>query len=58
MSKTSKFVPLTGTVCGLALLAIDAYLNNKINENMFIAYMGFTVGGSSVYGIFKNWRKQ
>ena len=57
MSKTSKFVPLTGTVGGIVALVVDTYMNGTINETLFVAFMGFTVGGSSAYAIVKKLRK-
>lgn len=57
MVKTTKFVPIIGTIGCLAGLMIDTYLNGEINENMFLAFMGLTVGGSATYGILKRWKK-
>ena len=60
MSKTSKFVPLCGSIVGGILLAVDGFEELKFNLDYiaFWAFMGFTVGGSSAYGILKHLRKQ
>lgn len=60
MSKTSKFVPLFGTIIGGILIALDGFEDVKftIDYLAFWAFMAFTVGGSSAYGILKHWRKQ
>ncbi len=60
MSKTSKFVPLCGAIVGGILIFVDAYdtIEFTLDSSSFWAYMAFTVGGSSAYGILKHWKKQ
>lgn len=59
MSKLSKFVPLFGTVIGGILMILDGLddIAFTIDYTAFWAFMAFTVGGSSAYGIFKNMKK-
>jgi len=55
MSKTSKFVPLAGTIAGAAMIILDG-LNDiqfTLDTTAFWAFMTFTVGGSAAYGIYK-----
>lgn len=59
-SKTSKFVPLFGSIIGGIILGLDGFeaIDFTIDYTSFWAFMAFTVGGSSAYGIFKNMRKK
>ena len=54
MSKTSKFVPLAGTIAGAILIFLDGFadINFTLDSSSFWAFMTFTVGGSAAYGIY------
>ena len=60
MSKTSKFVPLAGTIIGGILIAFDGFndIAFTVDTSSLWAFMAFTVGGSSAYGILKHWNKK
>lgn len=57
MSKTSKFVPLAGTIAGATMIILDGFhteaFSFTLDPSTFWAFMAFTVGGSAAYGIFK-----
>ena len=58
MSKTSKLVPIAGVIISGAVLLCDGFddLTFTLNESAYWAFMAFTIGGSSAYGIFKHWK--
>lgn len=60
LSNTSKFIPLAGTIIGGIMIIVDGFndINFTLDSTAFWAFMGFTVGGSSAYGIFKRWKQK
>jgi len=60
MSKTSKFVPLAGTIAGGCMVILDGFddINFTLDVTAFWAFMTFTVGGSVAYGIYKRMSKK
>ena len=59
MSKTSKFVPLAGTIAGALMIILDGFndINFTLDSTSFWAFMTFTLGGSAAYGIYKGIKK-
>lgn len=55
MGQVSKIIPLVGIGTGAALLVTDIIQTGKLDQTMFIAFMMFSVGGSALFGILKNW---
>jgi len=60
MSKTSKFVPLAGTIAGSIMIILDGFdsIAFTLDSTAFWAFMTFTVGGSAAYGIYKRMSKK
>lgn len=60
MSKTSKFVPLAGTVAGAIMIILDGFddVSFTLDSTAFWAFMTFTVGGSAAFGIYKRLSKK